>query len=223
MGINIVINAVKKHLKFIFFIPFLCVFVTLIINIFIIKPSYKSTVLIYIGHSVAGAEENNSDFLMYKDIVDTYGKIATSEIVARDIILNTDLNISEEKLLSYISYTAIESTQFLKLSIVCKDKEIVSIISNQLPISLKKVCHEIHDDTLNNIVYMDKPTAPSTDFTQKLVFYIIVFFIFGIFTSLGMIILFECTDNRIKTEDDLSKLLSLDNVIILPVLKNQEA
>ena len=160
---------------------------------------------------------------MYKDLVDTYGKIATSEIVARDIISNTDLNMSEEKLLSYISYTAIESTQFLKLSVVCKDKEVVSIVSNQLPISLKKVCSEIHDDNLNNIVYMDQPTAPSTDFTQKLVFYIIIFFIFGIFISLGMIILLEYTDNRIKTEDDLSKLLSLDNVIILPVLKNQEA
>lgn len=220
MGINIAINAIRKHLKCIFFIPFFCVFAALIINLLIIKPSYKSTVLIYIGNNMPESEENNSDFLMYKDLVDTYGKIATSEIVARNIISSTNLNISEEKLLSYISYTAVESTQFLKLSIVCNDKDMVSVISSQLPISLKEICSEIHDNNLNNIVYMDEPTAPSTDFIQKLIFYIIIFFIFGIFLSLGIIILFEYTDNKIKTTDDLSELLSQNNIIILPILKN---
>lgn len=214
------LNTLKNRISILIIIPVTFMIIASILSFFVIKPQYTSSISVYIvgNDNVNGVKLDYQQMLMYKDLVDTYGRFATSETVAEDIINELNLDESTDDIIDMISYSQEGSTQFLKLDVKCDDPVKSTLIVNQLAKSLKKVSiSTINEDNIRILDLSKTPTEPSN---SSPILNIIVSMILGIIVSLGIITLLEYIDNGIKNETELSSILEVPVLVSIPVYNN---
>lgn len=207
------LSIIKKKLLLLFIITAICTISTAIYSYYFLKPQYKSSVSIFIGNTSVTSVINSDvkNYLIYEELVQTYIEFLSKRSLAEDVINSLSLNITPEKLISNISATQKENTQFIDISVISSSPTDASLIANQLPISLKKLTSKIMNNDLVKIV--DTATIPKVPFSPNLIINTLVAFIIGLLLSIILIFLLEyCnkTEGTTNNKTGDSKLLGSD-------------
>ena len=210
MSIKFYIKLLLNNLKQIILITLLFVILSILITTVLIPKKYVSTINIFINgtNTSYSSTFNNSDFLMYEELVETYGQLGISNAVINDIINKLDLNITENNLKSMISYQAIDSTQFLNFTVTSSNKTEAEKIANQLGYSLEKISSNINKNQDNYVNIIDPATPAISTFSSNIKKNVFASFILGLFISIGFILLKNRLDTTVQDEYELSQILN---------------
>ena len=139
---------------------------------------------------------------MYQDLIETYSKIAQSELVAQGALDKLKGNLTLNQVKESIMVTPQTGTQILIISAKGENPEeafnVINAISTSFIESSKKI-YPIGGE----IQVMDKASMPTNPISPNKVRNMAIGFIIGLIISVGIVFILEYSDNTIKTESDV--------------------
>lgn len=223
MELKIYFNILKKRWLLITLITLLCTVGSALVSFYYLTPLYKADISVLIDDGNIDeniSKQSYNSILMYQNLVQTYSQFAKSKAVASDVIRELNLDFSEDQIISMVSTAVKNDTQFLTLSVTSYDNEEAAKIANQLARSLKKVTNEIKK--VDNVLLVDDAIVPPTPYTPNKKLNILIGFFIGFMFSVGLAFLLDYLDNTVKNEDEISALLEVPVVGVIPLYSERK-
>lgn len=195
-------SIIKKRLVLFILITLICTISTAVYSYFFLKPQYKSSISIFIGNTaqISAGNADIKNYVIYQELVQTYIEFLSKRSLAQDVIDSLNLNITPDKLISKITATQKENTQFIDISVISASPDEALSIANQLPISLKKLTSEVMNNDFVKIV--DSATYSKTPFSPNLAINTLVGFAIGILVSIIIIFTLEYFGKTKETDNN---------------------
>ncbi|MDK0618367.1 Wzz/FepE/Etk N-terminal domain-containing protein [Clostridium perfringens] len=215
--------ALKKRWKLIALITIAATLVSAILSFFVIKPQYEATTKLFIGkqESQDNNAYNNSDVMMYQQLMKTYAELAkTSDLVTKAVkSANLDYNQKEIKtILKNLNATPSADTQILDLSFKGGNpKEVLRLteaITNEFISESKELIPN------GNVQVIQKPQLPEKPVSPNKKLNILIAFVLGLMVGVGVVLLLEYLDNTFKSREELEKTLELPIIGTIPDYDN---
>ncbi|KPU27359.1 hypothetical protein TR13x_04560 [Caloranaerobacter sp. TR13] len=186
-----------------------------IISYFVLEPEYQTFATLMVGKP-----KNSEDTIQYSDVllnqklVTTYGEIAKSRVVSKEVIKNLKLNLAPEELRKKINVTLVRDTEIIKIEVTDKDPELAAKIANELSNVFMK--HVVKIMKIENVQVIDRAEVPINPVKPKPKLNMAIAGVLGIMISIFIIFFIEYLDNTIKTPEDVERYLDLPVIGIIP-------
>lgn len=204
ISIKEIFTILKRRLWLIVSIIVMAITIAGIMSLYVIKPTYEAKTSIIVGkpQSTTSEFKKYNDVKMYQDLIETYSKIAQSELVAQGALDKLKGNLTLNQVKESIMVTPQTGTQILIISAKGANPEeafnVINAISTSFIESSKKI-YPIGGD----IQVMDKANMPINPISPNKVRNMAIGFIIGLIISVGIVFILEYSDNTIKTENDV--------------------
>lgn len=184
---------------------------------FIIKPTYSSRVSMYVNNNSKDRADgglNINDINASQKLVATYIEILKSEVVLNDVITQMGLNYTAGELKRMISANALNNTEILEIKVTSQSPEEAAAIANKIaeiaPPQIIRVVQAGGVQLIDKAQVNLNPVAPNTKRN------IAIGAAIGMILAMGVILLLALLDNRIKSEEELSKRYNLPVLGTIP-------
>lgn len=219
VGISIgdIFIIIKERIGLIVTITLGAVLIAAIMSYFVIKPTYESKTSIIVGKPQSAANESAQyqDVMMYQNLVKTYSKIATSDLVAQGALDKLKGNLTIAEIKGSITVAAETGTQILTFSAKSKDAEEAFKVVNAVSTSFIEASKQVYP-TGGDIQVMDKASMPKGPVSPNNKLNMAIGFLLGLMISVGIAFLLEFADKTIKTESDVEMYLGLPVLGVIP-------
>jgi len=186
-----------------------------IFSFYIIKPEYKtySTLMVGKPQSLYETMEYN-DVLLNQKLVSTYGEIAKSRIVSKEVIKNLGLDVTYEDIRKKINIMQIGDTGIIKIESRDENPEIAAKLADGIAEVFIKYVVKIMN--VENVQIIDRAEIPIKPIKPVPIVNITAAGILGIMIGIFIVFLIEYLDNTIKTPEDIIKCLELPVIGMIP-------
>ncbi|MDM0460716.1 Wzz/FepE/Etk N-terminal domain-containing protein [Clostridium perfringens] len=215
--------ALKKRWKLIALITIAATLVSAILSFFVIKPQYEATTKLFIGkqESQDNNAYNNSDVMMYQQLMKTYAELAKTTDLVTKSVKSADLDYNQEEIktiLKNLNATPSADTQILDLSFKGGNpKEVLRLteaITNEFISESKELIPN------GNVQVIQKPQLPEKPVSPNKKLNILIAFVLGLMVGVGVVLLLEYLDNTFKSREELEKTLELPIIGTIPDYDN---
>ena len=176
---------------------------------------YQSKTTLYVEPSVSSAGVDYQGILTNQKMVQTYAEIIKSRRVINKVIENLNLNLTYEELMDELSLSSATDTQIITVSV--KDSspvraanianEIATVLIGDLKENMKITNIKVIDEAIEN----DKAVEPRKTINM------LVGLTGGMMVSLLLVFIFEASDRKITTHEDIKKYLNIKTLGIIPL------
>jgi capsular polysaccharide biosynthesis protein len=220
MELKTYLGILRKRFLFILTLTSMSILLCFLLTKFFLINKYSSSISVLItntSYQNSSDKNNISDMLMYQQLVQTYAEFSKTNIVSQDVINELKLPYSVEQLKSMITVNPKTNTEFLTLTIISDKKNELVPIANQFALSLKKVTKTIK--SVDNVQIVDTASLPENLNGSSIIINTLIGLFVGLLFSITMSFLLEYLDTTVKNEDELSILL---NVPVLGMIPNEK-
>ncbi|MCD8388776.1 MAG: Wzz/FepE/Etk N-terminal domain-containing protein [Oscillospiraceae bacterium] len=189
-----------------------------------IEPLYQSTAMFYVNNS--GVDIGNtsisfssSQISAAQDLVDTYVVILESRTTLEQVIEAAGVDYTYMELGEMISAGAVNSTQIFSITVTDPDPEEAELIANSIVFVLPERIAAIVDGSDVRIV--DTAVVPSTRSSPSYIRNTVIGAVLGVILSAIVISVLHLMDDRIRTEDYLTK--TYPNIPLLAVIPDMDS
>ncbi|WP_368236374.1 YveK family protein [Clostridium perfringens] len=220
-----IVYALKKRWKLIALITIAATLVSAILSFFVIKPQYEATTKLFIGkqESQDNNAYNNSDVMMYQQLMKTYAELVKTSDLVTKAVKNANLDYNQEEIrviLKNLNSNPSADTQILSLSFKGSNpKEVLNLteaITNEFILESKELIPN------GNVQIIQKPQLPEQPISPNKKLNILIAFILGLMVGVGAVLLLEYLDNTFKSREELEKTLELPIIGTIPDYDNME-
>ncbi|EOU1942537.1 capsular biosynthesis protein [Clostridium perfringens] len=211
--------ALKKRWKLIALITIAATLVSAILNFFVVKPQYEAKAKLFIGkqESQDNSAYNNSDVMMYQQLMKTYAELVKTSDLITKAVKNADLDYNQNQIkgiLNNLTANPSADTQILDLS-----------FKGGNPKEVLKVTEAITDEFISeskelipngNVQVIQKPQLPENPVSPNKKLNILIAFVLGLMVGVGVVLLMEYLDNTFKSREELEKTLDLPIIGAIP-------
>ena len=210
-----VLNAVRQHIA----VLILCTLATAIagfaITHFLITPQYESSALMIVNTRQDTTSTVTSDQInSATKLVSTYSIIIKSDTVLQQVINNLGLNLTYSELAERVTVSAVDDTQVMKVTVLSDNPEWARQVCEQITVVSPDVILESVEagsvKVISSASINPDPVSPNTMRNTAMGG------VAGLVISLGIIFLTVLLDNKINTEEDVTKYLDLTVVGVIP-------
>lgn len=198
-------QIIYKNIWRICIVALLCGLLSLGYSILAITPLYRASALFYVNNYVALGDTSlsisSNDISTSKNLVDSYMVILKTKDTLTDVIDYADLSRSAGELSGMISASDVNGTEIFRVTVTSEDPQEAEKIANALAHVVPKRISSIIEGSSAKVV--DYAVTPGSPFTPNYRKNFLTGVIFGLFLSLGFIVLIELFDITIKREDDV--------------------
>lgn len=185
-------------------------------------PIYSSSTTLVLASSANDKLDGNtmiiaSDLTVNSKLVSTYSELIKSKNVLKEVSLNLDIEIDEEKLKDSISVSAVENTELIEITVKNQNPTYAARIANEITDVFTRKVKEIYN--INNVQIVDKAevdTKPSNINHAK---DIIMFACIGLVIAIIYVIVANMLDNSIKTAQDIEAAYDIPVLVSIPMIK----
>lgn len=217
------LDIVRKRKKLIISITFGAAILAALISLFVIKPTYESTVSLVIGKPDSELTNsngyNNSDIQMYQKLVKTYAKIAASKYVADETIKALNLDMTYDQFSSLVKVEPQVDTQILDIKVDNNDpklaRDIAQILTEKFIERSQYLIPKNEIKVMDKAEIAEKPIKPNKKLNTAIAFFL------GLLVSIGIAFMQEYMDKTIKGEKDLERLVDLPVIGVIPQHKTE--
>jgi polysaccharide biosynthesis transport protein len=200
------LKLLTKNLLFIVLCAIIGLSGAFCITKFIVKPTYISSVKLYVytkGDIANTPNYNNLNDLNYaQKIVNTYIEMLRTDSFYKSVSDKSLLRYSIDDLKTMINFSVLNDTEVFQVSVLShnpeESKKIADIITELAPQTISS----IQDSALLKVV--DPANLPSNSSSPNVPLDSMIGFLLGIIAAILYILLKDMLDVRIKQEDDLS-------------------
>ncbi len=186
----------------------------------IVTPKYRSTTSFVLSKAVdetttqVGAITQN-DITLNQKLVSTYSEIIKSKTIAKQVIENLGLEMSEEEFISNVSVTAKDDTELLLITVTNTDPVLSADIANSLVEVFRGKISEVYK--IENLSVIDVAEPAESPYNIGIMKNMTLFGAVSFILSCGIIFLIVCFDNTVKKQEEIEKLLQIPVIASIPI------
>lgn len=154
-----------------------------------------------------------TDLSMTSTLLEPYISIIESNKVIKKVIENLNVDMTEDQLKDMLTVTE-ENTAMLGISVVSENAEFAAKVANEIAKVFTEESREIFNITNVNII--DTAEVQDNPYNVNHLKDLVIFSLFGMFASCGLILLIYMLDTTIKEEEDIEQELKLPVLGVIP-------
>ncbi|MGL5646616.1 MAG: YveK family protein, partial [Clostridium sp.] len=206
LNVKELIYTFKKRWKLIIITTILITAITGLFSAFVIKPTYKSTMKVFVGkEGLEGQNYSSQELDLYSKLMGTYIELMNNPDFIERVIKNKNLSATTGEILGGLSI--VESNQFMVISYSNKNKEktkpIIDAVVSEFMVYSKEI---ITTGNLRIVLEAKVPTNPISPNVPKNT---ILGFLVGLILSIGIVLVLDYLDNTFKSESDVTEVLNI--------------
>ena len=182
-----------------------------------VEPVYEAKTSLFIGKEGNDLGISLSELQTYNQLIIDYAELAKSRLVIEPIIKQLDLMISVEGFQQSLAVNTIEDSRLFTVRFRHTDPEIATQVANALAKELQLKATEIVE--VENIRVIDKALVPRFPIRPNIVLNTIIGGCLGFIIGFFAIFLQELFNNTIKNEDDVTRVLGINTIGLIPHYK----
>ncbi|MGT2771451.1 Wzz/FepE/Etk N-terminal domain-containing protein [Streptococcus marimammalium] len=188
--------------------------IMLVVNIFLIKPTYTSTTRIYVVNQKSDASITTQDLQAGDYLVKDYREIIVSNSVLSDVVEKENLGYSEGVLSKKISINIPNNTRIISISASDENPQEASNLAN----SIREVAaQKIKEVTkVEDVTVLEVAKPSSTPSSPKVKRNTMMAFLAGGFLAIMIILAIELLDDRVKRPEDIEEVLGMTLLGVIP-------
>ena len=187
-----ILSAVRQHLLELIFVTLAAALVGFTASKFLMTPKYDSSAL----------------------MVSTYSIIIKSDTVLQRVIDNLGLNLTYAQLNKRVTVAAVDDTQVMKITVQSDSPEWARQVCEQIitvvPDVIKEAVEAGSVKVISNASLATEPVSPNIMKNTMLAAAV------GFVLVIGIIVLQVLLDNKINTEEDVTKYLDMTVLGVIP-------
>lgn len=213
-----ILNNIFKNLNTLLLFLFIFAVLSFVVSKYLISPKYESSTSMIVSSSNVN-EKSLTDVDLgqinaNRALVSTYSEIVKSRGVADRVIANLDLDMDYEEFSDKVSIEPIKDTQIISVKVVDTIPERAQDIANETSMIFKDSITKIMN--IDNIQILDKATLPDEPSSPIIILNTIIGAVLGIILGMGMVMIKELSDTRIKTSEDVTTEFDIPVLGLIP-------
>jgi len=224
LDIKGILKIFLDKIRYVIVITTIALIICCFYTFYFITPKYKSVTTIVLANQVDYKDETVADLPQFaqiikvnQDLVPVYSEIIKSKKIARQVIDNLKLDLSEKEFLENISIYIAKETTIISISVTNLNREDAAGIANEIVNVLSVEVADIYK--MENIIIIDKAEIPEKAYNINHMRDLLLFFVIGIIISSIMIFIIYYLDTTIKNSDDVEKYVGLDTIANIPMIQ----
>ena len=182
---------------------------------FLMNPKYDSSALMIVNtRQDVNANVTSDQINSATKLVSTYSIIIKSDTVLQQVIDNLGLNLTYAKLNKRVTVAAVDDTQVMKITVQSDSPEWARQVCEQIitvaPDVIKEAVEAGSVKVISNPSLATEPVSPNIMKNTMLAAAV------GFVLVIGIIVLQVLLDNKINTEEDVTKYLDMTVLGVIP-------
>ena len=213
------LGVVRRHIVALLLTTVLAAAAGFAVSKFLMTPQYQASALMIVNTRQDTTANVTSDQLnSASKLVSTYSIIVKSDTVLNQVIANLGLNMSYETLAGKVGVAAVDDTQVMEIT-----------VTDANPDGARQVCEQITQVAPDAILTAVEAaaakvtSAASVDpdpVSPHVMRNTAIAGVLGLVVCLGVLFLQVLLDNKINTEEDVTKQLGLNVIGVIPDYEN---
>lgn len=213
------LGVVRRHIVALLLTTVLAAAAGFAVSKFLMTPQYQASALMIVNTRQDTTANVTSDQLnSASQLVSTYSIIVKSDTVLNQVIANLGLNMSYETLADKVGVAAVDDTQVMEIT-----------VTDANPDGARQVCEQITQVAPDAILTAVEAgsvkviSAASVDpdpVSPNVMRNTAIAGVLGLVVCLGVLFLQVLLDNKINTEEDVTKQLGLNVIGVIPDYEN---
>lgn len=210
-----ILSAVRQHLLKLIFVTLAAALVGFTASKFLMNPKYDSSALMIVNtRQDVNANVTSDQINSATKLVSTYSIIIKSDTVLQQVIDNLGLNLTYAKLNKRVTVAAVDDTQVMKITVQSDSPEWARQVCEQIitvaPDVIKEAVEAGSVKVISNPSLATEPVSPNIMKNTMLAAAV------GFVLVIGIIVLQVLLDNKINTEEDVTKYLDMTVLGVIP-------
>ena len=210
-----ILSAVRQHLLELIFVTLVAALVGFTASKFLMNPKYDSSALMIVNtRQDVNANVTSDQINSATKLVSTYSIIIKSDTVLQQVIDNLGLNLTYAKLNKRVTVAAVDDTQVMKITVQSDSPEWARQVCEQIitvaPDGIKEAVEAGSVKVISNPSLATEPVSPNIMKNTMLAAAV------GFVLVIGIIVLQVLLDNKINTEEDVTKYLDMTVLGVIP-------
>lgn len=210
-----ILSAVRQHLLKLIFVTLAAALVGFAASKFLMTPKYDSSALMIVNtRQDVNANVTSDQINSATKLVSTYSIIIKSDTVLQQVIDNLGLNLTYAQLNKRVTVAAVDDTQVMKITVQSDSPEWARQVCEQIitvaPDVIKEAVEAGSVKVISNPSLATEPVSPNIKKNTMLAAAV------GFVLVIGIIVLQVLLDNKINTEEDVTKYLDMTVLGVIP-------
>lgn len=210
-----VLEVVRQHILIIVLVTVIAAAAGFGFSRFVMIPQYEASALMIVNTRQDTTANVTSDQInSATKLVSTYSIIIKSDTVLQQVISNLGLTLTYDQLKERVTVSAVDDTQVMQITVRSDNPEWARQVCEQITaISPDVILESVEAGSVKLIsqaAVTPEPVSPNVMKNTA------VAAVLGLVASIGIVVLRELLDNKIKSEDDVRKYLDLPVVGVIP-------
>ena len=210
-----ILSAVRQHLLELIFVTLAAALVGFMASKFLMTPKYDSSALMIVNtRQDVNANVTSDQINSATKLVSTYSIIIKSDTVLQQVIDNLGLNLTYAQLNKRVTVAAVDDTQVMKITVQRDSPEWARQVCEQIitvaPDVIKEAVEAGSVKVISNPSLATEPVSPNIMKNTMLAAAV------GFVLVIGIIVLQVLLDNKINTEEDVTKYLDMTVLGVIP-------
>lgn len=210
-----ILSAVRQHLLELIFVTLAAALIGFTASKFLMNPKYDSSALMIVNtRQDVNANVTSDQINSATKLVSTYSIIIKSDTVLQQVIDNLGLNLTYAKLNKRVTVAAVDDTQVMKITVQSDSPEWARQVCEQIitvaPDVIKEAVEAGSVKVISNPSLATEPVSPNIMKNTMLAAAV------GFVLVISIIVLQVLLDNKINTEEDVTKYLDMTVLGVIP-------
>lgn len=210
-----ILYAIRQHLLKVILATVVAAIIGFAASKFLMTPQYSSSAMMIVNTRQDVTSNVTSDQInSATKLVATYSIIIKSDTVLQQVIENLGLGMTYSELNSRVSVQAVDDTQVMKITVQSDSPEWARQVCEQIitvaPDMIKEAVEAGSVKVISNPSLATEPVSPNIMKNTMLAAAV------GFVLVIGIIVLQVLLDNKINTEEDVTKYLDMTVLGVIP-------
>ena len=211
---------IKKRIIMILILGFIAMVISGAVSFFVLTPRYQTSTELIVNSAIDPNQITNSDIQASLSLINTYQDIITRPIILEEVIGNLNLDTSVAQLQGLISVSNYNNSQVLSINVKHEDPTFARDIADQVA----EVFQEEIGDIMNveNVSILTPAELPMKPVEPRPMLNMTIGLVVGLVIGVGLTLILEYFDTKIKSEQDIEKLLELPVLGVVPTMTEED-
>ena len=213
------LGVLRQHILALLLTTVLAALAGFLVSSFVLTPQYQASALMIVNTRQDTSANVTSDQLTSASrLVSTYSIIVKSDTVLNQVIANLGLNMTYETLASKVEVSAVDETQVMEITVTDPNpdgaRQVCEQITQVAPDAILTAVEAGSVKVISAASVDPDPVSPNIPRNTAIAG------VLGLVVCVGILFLRVLLDNKINTEDDVTKHLGLTVLGVIPNYEN---
>lgn len=213
------LGVLRQHILALLLTTVLAALAGFLVSSFVLTPQYQASALMIVNTRQDTSANVTSDQLTSASrLVSTYSIIVKSDTVLNQVIANLGLNMTYETLASKVEVSAVDETQVMEITVTDPNpdgaRQVCEQITQVAPDAILTAVEAGSVKVISAASVDPDPVSPNIPRNTAIAG------VLGLVACVGILFLRVLLDNKINTEDDVTKHLGLTVIGVIPNYEN---